>query len=143
MSHASMTQSEVKLYKKSLGKSKTDDESLGYFSHIDSQGHAISKLCIIVDEFQYDYYIRYLDDKWNYVYSFIDKNKVTRHDEVEELSFFVIKHKLGGIYHTTAKSPSSAPQLYLTKGKAEKLRKQKSAPDDWVVMKWTISENEA
>lgn len=120
---------------------RTNQEKGGWVS-IPNRGFV--RRCVIMEENDASYYIRYFEeDIFKFTYEWVDKNRVTVDDEVKELAFYVVKNKESGFYHTANNSASTAPQLYLTKGKAEGRRKQKVYPDNWVIMKWVISEREA
>lgn len=99
--------------------------------------------CVILAEEPSEYLVSYFDTKtMTQTQVYVPKVEVTL-KEVKELAYWVIKNEMTGEYWSPARSPSSAPQVYLSKGKAEARRKQVGGNPNWVVKKWDITETKA
>lgn len=99
--------------------------------------------CVILAEEPVEYLVSYFNPQtMTQTQLYVPKVDVTV-KEVKELTYWVIKHEITGEYWSPARSPSSAPQVYLSKGKAEARRKQVGGDPNWVVKKWDITETKA
>jgi hypothetical protein len=97
--------------------------------------------CVILAEEPAEFLVSYFDTKtMTQTQRYIKKSDFYVKTEAKEKSYWVIKNEMTGEYWSAARSPSTAPQLYLTKGKAEGRCKQVGGDPNWKVKKWTITE---
>jgi hypothetical protein len=115
----------------------------GTFVHSSFSG-SYEKTCFILEEVGDEFLIEFFDENVGLSQRrYVRKADVTLDVEQTEKVYYVVKNPQTGDYHRATNSASSCPNIYRSKGKAEARRKQKRDPDNWVIMKWDITETKA
>lgn len=125
-----------------IGRGAFKREATYSYPNGQTTSYTANQHCVILAEEPAEYLVSYFDiHTMTQTQVYIPKGEVV-FKEVKELSYWVIKHEITGEYWSPARSPSTAPQVYLTRGKAEARRKQIGGKDpNWVVKKWNITES--